>query len=783
MLISPKVFTDLRFDIIQQKLAEFCHSIHTRALIWELKPSSDLASIYQLQNFTEDLVSAFQRGDTIPLESIPDVQVWVDQIKIEGNLLNPEQFSELKKLLGLTRRIRKNCNSTSYPHWYEICDSLIDLPQGEEEISRIFDDDWTIMSSASPELKRIRKQILALEASIQKRMQELFQKALSSNWLQGDKIVLRDGRLALPMTAAHKRKMQGIVHGHSSTGQTVFVEPLEIIEKNNDLTDLRGQEKAEIHRILQELTAFFRPYHPEIIQSFRILIQFDLHYTFARLASILKCVRPVFCKDGSVGMNNARNPQLALSLKEVIPLNLELPADERILLLSGPNAGGKTVVLKTIGLFVLMSQCGLFLPADEVRLPIFNAMVVDIGDQQSIEDDLSTFSAHVQNLKVIMDTADEHSLVLMDELGTGTDPDAGAAISRALLEQLLVKRCHCVATSHLGSLKLWAHETRGIINGGMKFDPKQLAPTYELTVGRPGASYALEISQRIGLDKVILDRASELIGSSSVKLENLLGELEIQQKKVEKLEEDLRVRESVIKDKENRIGKLQEEVDQTYKKAKTEATHIARQIVINARRDTETLVQNIKQHKADHESVKVAKKSFETKLKRLDKKIKRFEPEPLPQLRKDQVVKDMSVKISSLEESGRVLQLPDKQDHVLVEVNGIRIRVKLNDLAAVEPPKKKKEEQSSGRMDISRPDSFQIDLRGKRVFEALEDIAQFMDRSLMAGLTGVHILHGKGTGALQESIHEYLRTQDFVSSFQFARPEQGGAGITIVEFR
>ncbi len=782
---TPEVlFKDLRFDIIREKLALYCHCPRTEELIAGLSPSTRHAAITEVHEKSGAILDVLQKGDPIPLEHIPDISAWSDQLSIEENVLFPDQFFELKRLLEISVTIRQFCKQHNLTPWREMAAELLAFKIGIEEIDRIFDDEHKVRSSASADLKRIRKAIEALQISVQKRMQEIFSRAAANNWLHGDKIVFRDGRLALPCTPTHKRKIKGVVLGRSATGQTVFVEPLEIIEKNNELASLQAEEKAEVYRILKTLTAFFKPYASDIVHSFRILLQFDLHYCFAAFAKQFDCVKPEFNVDDTILIRQGRNPQLALSDRTVIPLDLELDAEQRILLLSGPNAGGKTVVLKTLGLFALMAQCGLFLPAEKVILPVFDHILVDIGDQQSVENDLSTFSAHICNLRDILSVAGEHTLVLVDELGTGTDPEAGAALSRAVLERFLTIRSRVIATSHFGQLKIWAHDTAGVVNGGMKFDPELLAPTYELKLGMPGSSYALDISLRTGLESSVISRAGELLGNASVKLEKLLGQLEKEQLRVHRLQETLSARESAIREKELQIMAQEKEINEKFNRARSEATNIARQIVENARRDTESLVENIKSRNADHQSVTKAKKTLSTKITRLNKKIEKFETLPSNPVTKTDAVKGTIVIIPHLGEEGVILQPPDKQDNVFVSVNGIRLRLKRKQLSK---PRKKQKKQASGNLSgthtVAVPSGFRLDLRGKRVDEALTEVTRFLDQALLAGLSTVQILHGKGTGALQEAVQKYLATCSFVDSFAFARPEQGGAGITVVDFK
>jgi DNA mismatch repair protein MutS2 len=470
-----------------------------------------------------------------------------------------------------------------------------------------------------------------------------------------------------------------------------------------------------------------------------------------------------------------------LAEKEVVPLNIELN-EEKILLLSGPNAGGKTVVLKSLGLYALMAQCGLFIPAYKAQFPIYTKFMADIGDRQSIEDDLSTFSAHIQNLATIVEQANENTLILLDELGTGTDPDAGAALSRAIMESLIQKNCTVIATTHLGSLKVWASDEKGIINGGMIFNSEALAPTYELQLGTPGASYALEISKRMGLSDDIINRSKELVGDGSVNLENILGQLEKERLAAESLRVDLQHREKKLEQIETQIFSKENEINKAHKKAKSNAVLEAEEIILSARRDAENLIAEIRTNQADTETIKKVKEHFQETLEELQQQDKTSEENINPLLEGD-VKKGGVVYIPHLKNKGKIIHLPDKKNRVRVEVNGITLTLNLAELQVAEPSENSDLDTKTN-ISISKTSSvakLQIDLRGMRVDEALRETEKHLDSALVSGMGFIHILHGKGTGALMEAIHEFLREQSFVTNFHFANEDQGGAGITVVE--
>jgi DNA mismatch repair protein MutS2 len=783
MWFSKDLKSDLGFGDIISKLSVECHCDASLRKIADISPQSDLHKIHRIHNKTDEILASIDRGDGIPIQTIPDIIDWIEIIKIEGNLLSPEQFKLIKDILILSREIKKYCNSSDFQNWKKITSEMFVSTEIENKIDSVFDTDFTVKSSASKALSGIRKKIATTEIYIQKRMQDIFQDALSNDWLQDKQISWQDGRLVLPLKSSQKRKIKGIVHRSSATGQTAFVEPYEIIEKNNSITELKSDEKTEIYRILKELTAQLRPFSREFKLTFNILVDFDVHLAYARLAKSLKANRPDIVESRVLQLVNAKNPVLLFTGKTVVPLTLEIPSSKRILLLSGPNAGGKTVVLKTVGLLSVMALCGLFIPAEKAKIPFFTKILTDIGDRQSIKNDLSTFSAHIKNLSDIITTCDDRTLVLLDELGTGTDPDAGSAISRALLEYFLLSKTFVIATTHLGILKVWAQDIDGIQNGGMVFNSKKLAPTYELKIGTPGGSYALEISKRMGLSQVVIDRAAELIGDTSITLENIISELQSEKEIAQKLNEELLIQKNEVNLKEVEINRLQAETRKKHKSSRSDATREARQIVVDTRRDIEKLVQSIKEHGADKESAKQARKSLDRKQKKLESRIYASEENTDNPLLISDVIVGEIVYVTHLNANGRVVNPPDKKKKVTVEINGIKLTLPINQLEPIAKDTVIKEtgNLSNSVINVSTVASYQIDLRGMRVNQALVEVDKFLDGALLSGLLSVNILHGKGTGVLQEAIQARLKETPFVKKFSFAKSELGGAGITVVE--
>lgn len=782
-ICSPDFYSDTGFDVIRDWLKDNCLCSLNQNFFIHLSPNDNIETIKDSQVHSNEFLAAFQKNNPLPFDTVPDISTWLPSLEISGFQLKPENFQQLYVFLILSSKIKKYLTKTNFPLWHVHSQNLIGYKAPQSEIEKIFDEGFQMKDDASLKLKQLIRSVSKTEENIKNTMQHILLRAKEESWLGGDQIVLRNGRSVLPLKASKKRKVKGIVQDQSSTGQTAFVEPLEIIELNNQLTELQFKITEEKQRILRELTAYFQPMLSEIQESFNILKFIDRHFTIAKLAHHVKAILPEINTGGHITIKKAVNPLFTLADKKTVALNLELK-DEKILLLSGPNAGGKTVVLKSMGLYALMAQCGLFIPAEEVQLPIFTQFMSDIGDGQSIENDLSTFSAHIQNLAAIVDSSHEHSLILLDELGTGTDPDTGAALSQAILESLLHKNSMVIATTHLGSLKVWASDENGIVNGGMIFDSDALAPTYELLIGTPGASYGLEIAKRMGLGNEIISRSRELLGDGSINLENILSKLEKERLAVESFKQELEQREKKLSQAETETYDLGKKITDTHEKAKSSAAREAEEIILSARKEVENLIADIRSSQANRQSIQKAKKQLGETLGELQEQVQNTEYKNIQLSIKD-AVKGSEVYIPKLNRQGKIMHPPDKQDKVRVEANGIKLTLKLSDLRPVESTKSINIPigKTVSFNQTSLLDSIQIDLRGKRVDEALRETEKFIDTALVSDVGFVNILHGKGSGALMDAIHEYLKQQSYVAHFQFADEDQGGTGITVVELK
>ena len=616
MEFSNSVLFDLSYNQILEECAKFSHSKKSKELIFNLVPSSNLNEITLKQRKTDCLFSAFQRGKSIPINIFPEINEIFLALQVESNPLNENMFRDLFLLLDISLNLQFFLKTDQFQALNEESNLLYVNPSGQKRIKNIFDDTWEVTRNASLKLNRIYESIQNIESSINKKINHLFIKAKKNDWLHGENIQLIDERKVLPMKANHKRKIAGITFGQSSTGQVTYIEPLEVVELKNKLIELESDKTAEIFRILLALTDTFRTDLDFLLRGYETLVNIDILASMASFAKKFECTLPNFCqKNDDLLIRDGMNPSLLIQKKNIVPLNIKIDQQNRLVLITGPNAGGKTVVLKTFGLFVLMAQSGFHIPAKEVKLPIFSNIFTDIGDRQSIENDLSTYSAHLNEISNIINKCNAKSLILMDELGTGTDPDAGGSLAQASIEYILKQKSWLMATTHLGRLKLWAQETNGILNSRMDFDQEKLIPTYKIKMGKPGSSFALEIAKRMQIKQQIIDRAKELLGDKSLRVELLLTELERERREVDKIKTRINHQRKYIQEAEERIQGLEHEAEKQYETAAQDALDDVYQLILETRRDIEKLIHQIKSQQAEDQTIKQARQKLDKKLR------------------------------------------------------------------------------------------------------------------------------------------------------------------------
>jgi DNA mismatch repair protein MutS2 len=810
----------LQWNDLQQQLAERAQSPLGRACVLALQPSAELAWIEQQQQRTAEMRRLITGGGGFQFRGIFDPSDVLDKARIEGSALEP---AELLSALALAERVEAwrqvilappGAVQGKWPAIEELSAPLLmhDLGDLVRFLRGKIEADGSLSDDASPELRRIRRAMERQHRAIEDSLRRALAKLSEGGSTQDDLITVRGERFVIPVKAEFKRKVGGVVHGSSSSGQTVFVEPLETIEQNNELVRLLDEEQAEIHRILVAMTRAVAAQAQPLLLGAAILAEVDAHQALARFAEELACVRPVFAShdvpvDEAVGnefeLLAARHPLLELRLREqdasIVPLTIALPVGMRQMIVSGPNTGGKTVALKTAGLLALMAQAGIPVPAERARLPLFTAIYADIGDAQSIEQNLSTFSAHVVNVDRISRIADDTSLVLLDELGSATDPEEGAALAVAVAEHFLVRRAWCIITTHLTSLKVYATKHEGVLNAAVGFDEARLAPTYELRLGVPGASAGLNIAARLGLDPAIVANARAQMTTQQIDIGRFLDELHAQlaaakeereglaglQKKLDaerlklaiegRAEQQARTRElerqlkSLIEDFESQLRDTVKAIDD-----KTVAQKIARDSALR-------IAQLRREFSEQFQSTVVAHAETDqgSRKKAADRQ-------------RDPAVGDL-VRLKSLGREGRVARVIDAKT-LEVAVGAMKMRVPRSDIAEVVAVAKETPVQSvrrrggvtvatSSGSDDSDYMTSEINVIGRTADEAESEVERFVERAFLAGLPSIRVVHGVGMGILRRTLREFLRNHPHVASVTEPPYNEGGQGATMVELR
>ena len=800
----------LGFDVLRGYVRSYLLSPMGQEYFAQQRPSSDNDWIKNELACVVALQEVFQFDDPVPLFGVGDVREGLRQITPAGSVADVDLLLQTMRLLEAFRRLKGyfEQRKDQYPGVNAITYQLSTYPDIEKRIAEIVDDDGRIKDTASAELRQIRRKMVSTQQRLRDALMAELRRSIGQGYTTEAQPTMRSGRMVIPVRAESKRKIDGFVHDVSSTGQTVYIEPAKCLDLNNDVRTLEAAEHHEVRRILIEVANSIREYIPEILHSCQVFGQVDVIQAKAVLANKLDAKAVKVNDDGRINLVNARNPVLQLHFdtqnkneedtRKVTPLEISLGNEWNTLLLTGPNAGGKTVAMKTLGLFSLMISLGIPLPADETsEFCLLNTLIVDIGDEQSIENDLSTFSSHVTNLKYMLDHADKKTMVLIDEAGTGTDPAEGAALAQVVLERLTEIGALTVATTHHGSLKVFAHEEAGIENGSMEFNQETLRPTYRLQMGIPGSSYAFEIASRIGLHATLLDRARALLGDQKVRMEDLITSLEARNQvllsRLDEAERSLKEAKARRERYEKLFDKLELEKDEIKQKALADAESVMQR----ANAEIERTIREIKESQAAKEKTKAARAELESfkkqvsaeKLKTSSKKQKRAKKRPgrgatekksgyqKPLQVGDQVVLDGGSSTAEL------IELSSK--HAVIMAGSMHMRVKVDRLTKVAGPRKQKvtvkQVKSGGQSGLTALQARQrIDIRGKRVDEALGEIPRFIDDAITTNLNRVEIVHGKGTGALRSAVHEYLDTTPDVAHYEDAPYNEGGPGVTYV---
>lgn len=779
-----KVLKTLEYDKIRAMVAERTQCCTGRELAEAMEPVFTNGEAASQMALTAEAEKLLIRTGRSPAEGFPDMRGCLKRAHA-ALYLSPGELLGVARCLKAIRLCKEALESA------EDCPLLGNLAQWlqahrsiEEEIGRCIAGEEEISDGASPALLRIRRSMRIANDRVRERLGNMIRSATFQKYLQEPLVTIRNGRFVLPVKQEYRQNVPGLIHDQSGSGATLFIEPTAVVELGNEYKKLLGEEEEEIQRILSELTALCAPYSQDILEGLGILGQVDLAFAKARLGREMEGVQPEMDQRGFLRIIKGRHP--LIPKEQVVPIDVWLGEEFTTLIITGPNTGGKTVTLKTVGLFALMAQSGLFIPAQTgSRLPVFQAVYGDIGDEQSIEQSLSTFSSHMTNIVEILKQADAGSLVLLDELGAGTDPVEGAALAMSILEELHSRGCRTVATTHYSEIKAFALTRAGMENASMEFDVDRLCPTYRLFIGIPGKSNAFEISKRLGMEERLIEKAREYLKNEDVKFEDVISGAEAQRRQAE---EERRLAAA----ERDATAKLREEMEKQRARLEGEreglrakAREDSRRLVNETREEMEKLVAAIRaipgldQRAAD----RVIQRSRDALRKReadlaepLEKKSQ------APGAAPKQVRPGETVRILSLDQKATVLSPADAKGDVQVQAGIMKLTVKLKDLRLIQDTAPTKG-VGKVQLDTQRQGGLELDVRGKLVDEAILEVDRYIDNCLMSGLDQVSIIHGKGTGALRAGIQDYLKRDKRVKSYRMGAYGEGDAGVTVVTLK
>lgn len=819
-MIYPDNFEQkIGFDKIRSLIASKCLSTLGEEKTDEMIFSSDYNTIQSQLSQTDEFIRIIQEEDNFPVNHFFDVRPALKNIRVEGTWLEENAVFDLRRSLQTIRDIvsflkKEDEENTPYPHLQELAGEVLIFPQLLTRIDHILDKYGRIKDNASPELNRIRKEITHVSGGISKSLNAILRAAQSEGLVEKDvSPTMRDGRLVIPVAPAFKRKLKGIVHDESASGKTVFIEPAEVVEANNRVRELESEERREIVKILIAFTDEVRPLAPDIVQSYDFLAWIDFIRAKARFALDIEAIRPTVENKQQVGWDKAKHPLLYLSHKKqnksIIPLDIWLDSENRLLIISGPNAGGKSVCLKTVGLLQYMVQCGLLIPlAESSKVGIFDKIFIDIGDEQSIENDLSTYSSHLTNMKMFVRNCDSKSLLLIDEFGGGTEPQIGGAIAESLLKRFNEKESFGVITTHYQNLKHFANEHQGVVNGAMLYDRHLMQPLFTLSIGNPGSSFAIEIARKIGLPEDVIAEASEIVGSDYINMDKYLQDIVRDKRYWETKRQSVRQKEKRLEEITSQYETDLTDVGKQRKEIIRQAKEEAQRLLSDANAKIENTIRSIKEAQAEKEKTKEVRQglaAFKAKLEaeetqvddKISRKIQKLQEREKSKKEKPKATKEEklqtisvgdSVRMKGQTSAGEVMEIQGK--NAVVAFGMIKSTVKLESLERVSKNQIKREAQKSTFVSSQTSDMTydkklnfkqEIDLRGMRGDEALQAVMYFIDDAIQIGAGRVRILHGTGTGALRQIIRDYLRTVNGVKNYQDEHVQFGGAGITIVD--
>lgn len=783
--MQERVFKTLEFDKIKDQLIEHASSSLGRNKVEELVPSTDYNEVVSWQEETDEAAKVYRMRGSIPLDGIYDIRAHVKRSSI-GGMLSPAELNQIASTVHASRQMKRFIEEfheeEPIPILFTLTDSIMVLVEVEEEIKMAIDEQGAVMDSASDALRTLRNQLRRNESKVREKLESMIRSSSAQKMLSDSIITIRNDRYVIPVKQEYRGNYGGIVHDQSASGQTLFIEPQSVVTLNNELQAIRVKEQQEIDRILTQLTALVAQYEEELLHIVTVLAEIDFMFTKAKYAHRLKASKPKINNEGKIVLLKAKHPLIP---PEVVVANDIILGDScTSIVITGPNTGGKTVTLKTVGLCTLMAQAGLQIPVlDGSEMGVFKSVYADIGDEQSIEQSLSTFSSHMVNIVSILEKVDHESLVLFDELGAGTDPQEGAALAISILDEVNKRGARVIATTHYPELKAYGYNREGVVNASVEFDIETLSPTYRLLIGVPGRSNAFEISKRLGLKEDVINTARSHVSEDSNKIENMIASLENSRKQAEREHEEAK---DLLKQAEMLHRDLQKQVMEYYEKKETlqeKAKREAKEIIENAKKEAEAVIGDLRKMQLEKRA-EVKEHELIDARKRLEDATPQIERQKQPAASKTNHVYQPGdeVKVLTFYQKGQLLEkVSDKEWQVQIGI--MKMKVKEKDLEFIKAPKVVETKPLTTIKGKDYHVSLELDLRGERFENALARVEKYIDDSLLAGYPRVSIIHGKGTGALRSGVQEYLKNHRAVKRIRFGEAGEGGSGVTVVEFK
>lgn len=798
--MNQKALNKLEFGKILERLAEKAASQAGKEKCRSLMPSTNSFEIERWQQETDEAFRYLVIKSVPSFGGLQDIRGSINRAAIGGSL-NMKELLDVADSLYVVQKIktygkRENNLTGSFENLDPMFDGLQPIRDLEAEIRRCILSEEEMSDNASTRLHNLRRDIHVQQERVRSQLQNMIHSTTYKTVLQDQVVTMRGGRFCLPVKAEHKASITGMIHDQSASGSTLFIEPMSVVQTNNKITELMAEEQEEIKKILRELSQMVDQHHRELMANFALLTDLDFIFAKGRLALEMNAVKPMMNEDGIIDLPKARHP--LLNPKTVVPISIHLGGRFTSLVITGPNTGGKTVTLKTLGLLSVMGQSGLHIPtADHPKLTVLDDVFADIGDEQSIEQSLSTFSSHMVNIVEILEQVTNWSLVLFDELGAGTDPTEGAALAQAILENLRQRRILTAATTHYSELKVYALSTEGVENASCEFDVDTLKPTYRLLIGVPGKSNAFAISKRLGLSDRIIHEASELLESNDVKFEDMMTDLELRRRQIEEEQERIRslrgelsqlqeeaktAKEKLEQQKERILERAQEEARETLRKAKAEADQtIARMNKLIQQGQT-----------ADMSSLEKERMHLRKMVSEMDEAM--YEPSTNRKKAVDlrELIPGVKVKIAGFDQAYSVLTKPDSRNNVTVQAGIMKMQIKVSEIEQIlqdpedKPKQRSKQKEASvsaGSFGKAQTIHLEVDLRGMMTDEGIGVLDKYLDDAYLAGMSQVRVIHGKGTGAMRKAVHQYLRKAAHVASYRLGTLGEGDTGVTVVEMK